>query len=77
LVRRVYDTNVFGLRNVTRAALVQMRRQKSGHVIDFSPLGGYRAAARFGVYSWLAEAGGVDGLSARHLTSRNFTTKCR
>jgi NAD(P)-dependent dehydrogenase (short-subunit alcohol dehydrogenase family) len=60
-VRRVYDTNVFGLLNVTRAALVQMRRQKSGHVINFSSLGGYRAAAGFGVYSSTKFA--VEGLT--------------
>ncbi|KVK74438.1 short-chain dehydrogenase [Burkholderia ubonensis] len=50
LVRRLYETNVFGLLNVTRAVLPQMRRQKSGHVINISSIGGYRSAAGFGVY---------------------------
>ncbi|MGF6855738.1 oxidoreductase [Paraburkholderia sp. CI3] len=50
-VRRMYDTNVFGLLNVTRAVLPIMRANRSGHVINVSSIGGYRAAAGFGVYS--------------------------
>ena len=50
-VRRMYDTNVFGLLNVTRAVLPVMRANRSGHVINISSIGGYRAAAGFGVYS--------------------------
>ncbi|MCW0060312.1 SDR family NAD(P)-dependent oxidoreductase, partial [Burkholderia pseudomallei] len=50
-VRRMYGTNVFGLLNVTRAVLPTMRANRSGHVINISSIGGYRAAAGFGVYS--------------------------
>jgi NAD(P)-dependent dehydrogenase (short-subunit alcohol dehydrogenase family) len=50
-IRRMYDTNVFGLLNVTRAVLPEMRARRSGHVINISSIGGYRAAAGFGVYS--------------------------
>jgi len=50
-VRRMFDTNVFGLLNVTRAVLPTMRAQRSGHVINISSIGGYQAAAGFGVYS--------------------------
>jgi NAD(P)-dependent dehydrogenase (short-subunit alcohol dehydrogenase family) len=50
-VRRMYDTNVFGLLNVTRAVLPTLRANRSGHVINISSIGGYRAAAGFGVYS--------------------------
>ncbi|BFG79550.1 oxidoreductase [Paraburkholderia terrae] len=50
-VRRIYDTNVFGLLNVTRAALPVMRKQRSGHVINISSIVGYQAAAGVGVYS--------------------------
>ncbi|MBC8746631.1 MULTISPECIES: SDR family NAD(P)-dependent oxidoreductase [Paraburkholderia] len=50
-VRRMYDTNVFGLLNVTRAVLPTMCANRSGHVINISLIGGYRAAAGFGVYS--------------------------
>lgn len=50
-VRRIYDTNVFGLLNVTRAVLPVMREQRSGHVINISSIVGYQAAAGVGVYS--------------------------
>jgi NAD(P)-dependent dehydrogenase (short-subunit alcohol dehydrogenase family) len=35
-----YRTNVFGLYNVTRAVLPQMRKQRSGHVLNLSSIGG-------------------------------------
>lgn len=47
----MYDTNVFSLLSVTRAVLPVMRKQRSGHVMNMSSIGGYRAAAGFGVYS--------------------------
>ncbi len=49
-VRRLYETNVFGLLHVTRAVLPAMRERRSGHVINISSLGGVRSAAGFGVY---------------------------
>ena len=60
-VERLYRANVFGLLNVTRAVLPQMRRQRSGHVLNLSSVGGYRAAVGFGVYSSTKFA--VEGLS--------------
>lgn len=60
-VESLYRTNVFGLLAVTRAVLPQMRRQHSGHILNFSSIGGYRAAAGFGVYSSTKFA--VEGLS--------------
>jgi NAD(P)-dependent dehydrogenase (short-subunit alcohol dehydrogenase family) len=50
-VRHIYETNVFGLLNVTRAVLPVMRKQRSGHVINTSSIVGYQAAAGVGVYS--------------------------
>ncbi len=49
-VRRMFDTNVFGLLNITRALLPVMRKQRSGHIMNMSSVGGYRSAAGFGVY---------------------------
>ncbi|EJE54273.1 short-chain alcohol dehydrogenase [Acidovorax sp. CF316] len=49
-VRSLYETNVFGLLNVTRAVLPSMRARRAGHVINISSLGGVRSAAGFGVY---------------------------
>jgi len=60
-VERVYQTNVFGLLSVTRAVLPQMRRQRSGHVINISSVGGYAAYAGWGVYGSTKFA--VEGLS--------------
>jgi NAD(P)-dependent dehydrogenase (short-subunit alcohol dehydrogenase family) len=49
-VERIYRTNVFGLLNVVRAVLPTMRQQRSGHIINFSSLGGYRASVGWGIY---------------------------
>jgi len=60
-VERLYRTNVFGLLNVTRAILPYMRAQHAGRILNLSSVGGYRAAAGFGVYSSTKFA--VEGLS--------------
>lgn len=49
-IERLYATNVFGLLKVTRAVLPHMRRQRSGHVINISSIGGYASHAGWGVY---------------------------
>ena len=49
-VRRLYDTNVFGLLHVTRAVLPAMRARRAGHVVNISSLGGVQSAAGFGLY---------------------------
>ncbi|TDC15539.1 SDR family NAD(P)-dependent oxidoreductase [Streptomyces sp. 8K308] len=60
-IRSVYDTNVFGLANVTRAVLPVMRRQRSGRVLNLSSIGGFESVAGFGVYCSTKFA--VEGLS--------------
>jgi NAD(P)-dependent dehydrogenase (short-subunit alcohol dehydrogenase family) len=49
-IRRIYDTNVFGLLDVTRAVLPRMRIQHSGHVINMSSIAGYRSFPGYGIY---------------------------
>jgi NAD(P)-dependent dehydrogenase (short-subunit alcohol dehydrogenase family) len=60
-VRRLYETNVFGLLNVTRAVLPSMRARRSGHVVNISSLGGYQSGPGFGVYCSTKFA--VEGLT--------------
>ena len=48
--RKMYDTNVFGLLNVTRAVLPYFRKQRSGHIINISSVGGLTASAGWGLY---------------------------
>jgi len=60
-VEAVYATNVFGLLKVTRAVLPYMRRQRSGHILNFSSVGGYSGYPGWGVYGSTKFA--VEGLS--------------
>jgi NAD(P)-dependent dehydrogenase (short-subunit alcohol dehydrogenase family) len=60
-IRRIYDTNVFGLLNVTRAVLPHLRRQRSGHVINISSAGGYQSFPGYGIYCSTKFA--VEGIS--------------
>jgi NAD(P)-dependent dehydrogenase (short-subunit alcohol dehydrogenase family) len=61
-VRKQYDTNVFGLLNVTRAVLPQLRKQASGHIINISSLFAYlNNVPGFGLYGSTKYA--VEGIS--------------
>jgi NAD(P)-dependent dehydrogenase (short-subunit alcohol dehydrogenase family) len=60
-VRKQYETNVFGLLNVTRAVLPVLRKQRNGRVINISAIVGYSAFPGWGVYSSTKFA--VEGLS--------------
>src|SRR5215467_11714663 len=60
-VKRNYETNVFGLLKVTRAVLPHMRRQRSGHVINFSSVGGLLGWPGWGLYCSTKFA--VEGLT--------------
>nr|WP_225938704.1 oxidoreductase [Kovacikia minuta] len=60
-VRKQYDTNVFGLLNVTRAVLPYLRQQRSGRIINISSLFGYDVVPGWGLYGSTKFA--VEGLS--------------
>ena len=58
---RLFATNVFGLLGVTRAVLPYMRRQRSGHIINISSVGGYAGHPGWGVYG--ATKFAVEGIT--------------
>lgn len=48
--RAVYEVNVFGTLTMQRAVLPVMRRQRSGHIINISSIGGLLGSPGWGVY---------------------------
>jgi NAD(P)-dependent dehydrogenase (short-subunit alcohol dehydrogenase family) len=60
-LRRQYDVNLFGVLRVTRAVLPQLRRQRSGHIVQMSSLNGVVGMAGGGHY--VASKFAVEGLS--------------
>lgn len=60
-IASVYDTNVFGLLRVTRAVLPHMRKQRSGHIVNLSSIGGLTGMPGWGIYNSTKFA--VEGLS--------------
>ena len=59
--RAQIETNLWGVINVTRAALPVMREQRSGHIIQISSVGGRDTAAGIGPYQ--TAKWGVEGFS--------------
>lgn len=57
----VYETNVFGLLRVTRAVLPYLRKQRSGHIVNLSSIGGLTGMPGWGIYNSTKFA--VEGLS--------------
>ncbi|WPU99181.1 oxidoreductase [Mucilaginibacter sp. cycad4] len=60
-VRQSFDTNVFGLLNVTRAALPYFRSQRSGHIINISSVVGLTSPSGWGLYA--ATKFAVEGIT--------------
>jgi len=50
-LRRQYDTNVFGLMNVTRAVIPQMRGRGEGRIVNVSSVGGRATFPLMGAYN--------------------------
>lgn len=60
-VRQMFEINVFGLAHMTQAVLPQMRKQRSGHILNIASIGGLRSFPGIGFYNATKYA--VDGLS--------------
>jgi NAD(P)-dependent dehydrogenase (short-subunit alcohol dehydrogenase family) len=61
-LRREFETNVFGVLNVTRAALPHLRAQRGGHIVQISSLEGI-APMLAGESAYAATKFAVEGLS--------------
>src|SRR4030095_2608747 len=59
--RQSVEVNLFGTVNTIRNAMPYFRRQKSGHIINFSSIGGYRGYGSDAAYSSVKFA--IIGLS--------------
>jgi NAD(P)-dependent dehydrogenase (short-subunit alcohol dehydrogenase family) len=59
--RRQFETNLFGLVNVTRTVLPIVRRARNGRIVNLSSVGGVRAIAGFSAYN--ASEFAVEGFS--------------
>ena len=57
----LYETNVFGLMRVTRGVLPHLRKQRSGHIVNLSSIGGLVGLPGWGIYNSTKFA--VEGLS--------------
>lgn len=60
-IRRMFEINFFGLANVTKAVLPQMRMRRTGHVINIASIGGLVGFPAVGFYN--ATKFAVDGYS--------------
>lgn len=66
--RRQFETNFFGVYNVTRAALPILRKQRAGHIIQVSSAGGRLATPGLGSYQSAKWAvGGFSEVLAREV----------
>lgn len=50
-IRQQFETNLFGVLNVTREALPILREQKSGHIVNIGSNVGFSAMPLLGIYS--------------------------
>jgi len=60
--RAQIEANLFGVINVTRAALPVLRQQRSGHIVQFSSIGG-RVGGSPGMGAYQTAKFGVEGFS--------------
>jgi NAD(P)-dependent dehydrogenase (short-subunit alcohol dehydrogenase family) len=60
-IRQQFETNLFGLLNITRAVLPLLREQKSGHILNVTSVGGQVSFPAFGLYHGTKYA--IEGIS--------------
>ncbi|MBL8005442.1 MAG: SDR family NAD(P)-dependent oxidoreductase [Candidatus Kapabacteria bacterium] len=59
--REIFEANFFGTLNLTQSFLPFFRKQRSGHIIQISSHGGFKAFPGFGIYN--ASKFAVEGFS--------------
>ena len=75
--RRQFEIDFFGVYNVTRAALPVMRRQRDGHIVQISSIGGRRATPGLGAYQSAKWAvGGFSEVLAREVAPLGIRVTC-
>jgi NAD(P)-dependent dehydrogenase (short-subunit alcohol dehydrogenase family) len=75
--RRQFETNFFGVYNVTRAALPVMHTQRDGHIIQISSIGGRRGTPGLGAYQSAKWAiGGFSEVLAREVAPLGIRVTC-
>lgn len=75
--RRQMEINFFGVYNVTRAALRVMHRQRDGHIIQISSIGGRRATPGLAAYQSAKWAvGGFSDALAREVAPLGIRVTC-
>jgi len=60
-VRRLFETNFFGVLDIQRTVLPHMRQQRSGHILNVSSIGCFSTANAWGFYNSSKLA--VEGIS--------------
>jgi NAD(P)-dependent dehydrogenase (short-subunit alcohol dehydrogenase family) len=75
--RDQFETNFFGVYNVTRAAVPVMRGQRDGHIIQVSSIGGRHATPGLGAYQAAKWAvGGFSEVLAREVAPLGIRVTC-
>ena len=75
--RAQIDTNFYGVVNLTRAALPVMRRQRSGHIINISSVGGRIGTPGLSAYQSAKWAvGGFSEVLAREVAPLGIRVTC-
>lgn len=76
VIRRQFETNVFGLMRTTRAIIPIMRRQGGGAIVQVASMGGRLAFPLFSIYHGTKWA--VEGFTeSLHYELRDFNIKLR